>query len=273
MSPANSASEPTARLTLAAPSPILAVSTHRPQSRKLPQRRCTGSGAGPSCGQGESAGCLGEAATKLRAQLGESLASVQKFDAPLQQETTSSLEALKAYSLGQKAEYEKGPAAALPFFRRAIALDPNFASAIERVRIMYTGLGPRDRANEYLTKAFNLRDRASEREKLHITSEYYAVVTGELDKAAETYREWEESYPGDDVAPTNFGNLYGIEGRYEPAVEQTQKTLRLNPENVIAYDNLAQYSLALNRLDDTRKTYDEAMARKLDDEALHLVRY
>ena len=121
---------------------------------------------------------LGEAASKLRAQLGESLASVQKFDAPLQQETTSSLEALKAYSLGRKAETEKGPTAALPFFQRAIELDPNFASAIEGVGIMYSNLGQSDRANEYLTKAFNLRDRASEREKLHITSLVLPVCHG-----------------------------------------------------------------------------------------------
>ena len=121
---------------------------------------------------------LGEAATRLRAQLGESLASVQRFDAPLQQETTSSLEALKAFSLGQKAQAEKGPTAALPFFQRAVELDPNFASAIHGVGIMYSGLGQSDRANEYLTKAFNLRDRASEREKLHITSLYYQLVTG-----------------------------------------------------------------------------------------------
>jgi serine/threonine protein kinase/tetratricopeptide (TPR) repeat protein len=216
---------------------------------------------------------LGEVASKLRTHFGESLASVQKFDAPLPQETTPSLEALKAASLGQKAENEKGPTAALPFFRRAIELDPNFASAIGKVGIMYSNLGQSDRAHEYLTKAFNLRDRASEREKLHITSYYYVSVTGELDKAAETYREWEESYPRDNVAPTNFGALYATGGRYEPAVEQTQKALRLNPDNVIAYDNLAQYSLALNRFDDARKTYDEAMGRKLDDDVLHLVRY
>jgi serine/threonine protein kinase/tetratricopeptide (TPR) repeat protein len=216
---------------------------------------------------------LGEAATRLRAQLGESLASVQKFDEPLPQETTSSLEALKADSLGEKAEYEKGPTAALPFFQRAVELDPTFASAIEGVGIMYSNLGQSDRANEYLAKAYNLRDRASQREKLHITSQYYHLVTGELDKAAETYREWEESYPRDYIAPTNFGNLYAIEGQYEPAVEQTQKALRLNPDSVIGYDNLAQYLPALNRFDDGRKTYDEAMGRKLDDDVLHLVRY
>ena len=216
---------------------------------------------------------LGDAASKLRTQLGESLASVQKFDTPLLQETTSSLEALKAYSLGQKAVSEKGPAAALPYYEHAIELDPNFARAIEGVGIMYTGLGQSDRANEYLTKAFNLRDRASEREKLHITALYYQWVTGELDKAVETYREWVESYPKDDVAAIDLGTLYAVEGRYEPALEQTQRALQLNPDNVITYDNLTQVLLALNRLDDTRKTYDDAIARKLDDDVLHLVRY
>ena len=216
---------------------------------------------------------LGEAATKIRTQLGESLASVQKFDTPLPQETTSSLEALKAYSLGLKAGAEKGPTAALPFYQHAIELDPNFASAIESVGIMYSGLGQSDRANEYLTKAFNLRDRASEREKLHITSLYYWLVFGELDKGVETLREWEENYPRDDVAALDLGALYGTEGRYESAVEQTQKSLRLNPDNVIIYDNLAQDLLALNRLDDAHKTYDDAITRKLDDDLLHLVRY
>jgi serine/threonine protein kinase/tetratricopeptide (TPR) repeat protein len=226
-----------------------------------------------AAGKEKVLGVLGEAASKLRTQLGESLASVQKFDTPLPQETTSSLEALKAYSLGQKAGQEKGPTAALPFYQHAIELDPNFASSIESVGIMYVGLGQSDRASEYLTKAFNLRDRASEREKLHITALYYQVVTGELDKAVETFREWGESYPRDDVAALDSGALYGVEGRYEPAVEQMQKSLRLNPDDVIAYDNLSQFLLALNRLDDARKAYDDAIARKLDDDFLHLVRY
>jgi serine/threonine protein kinase/tetratricopeptide (TPR) repeat protein len=216
---------------------------------------------------------LGEAASKLRTQLGESLASVQKFDTPLLQETTSSLEALKAYSLGQKAGAEKGAAAALPFYQHAIELDPNFARAIEGVGIMYFGLGQSDRANGYLTKAFSLRDRASEREKLHITSLYYWLVNGQLDKAVETFREWEENYPRDEIAPLDLGALYATEGRYEAGLEQMQKSLRLNPDNVTAYDNLAQSFLALNRLDDARKAYDDAVARKLDDDLLHLVRY
>jgi eukaryotic-like serine/threonine-protein kinase len=138
---------------------------------------------------------------------------------------------------------------------------------------MYSGLGESDRADKYLTKAFKLCDRASEREKLEITSLYYVIVTGEPDKAVERYREWEESYPRDEVAPLNLGVPYLMEGRYERGIEQTQKALRLNPENGIAYDNRASDLLTLNRFDDLRKTYDEAMGRKLDDDVLHLARY
>ena len=138
---------------------------------------------------------LGEAASKLRGELGESLATVQKFDVPLEQATTSSLEALKAYSLGRKAYDEKGPAAALPYDQRAIELDPNFAMGYGAVGGDYSNLGELGRASEYFTKAFQLREHASEREKLAIAADYYQNVTGELDKAAQTYQEEIESYP------------------------------------------------------------------------------
>ena len=118
---------------------------------------------------------LGEAASKLRGELGESLATVQKFDVPLEQATTSSLEALKAYSLGRKADNEKGAAAALPYHQRAIELDPNFAMGYRAVGVDYSTLGELGRASEYYTKAFQLREHASEREKLAITAHYYRV--------------------------------------------------------------------------------------------------
>ena len=123
---------------------------------------------------------LGEAASKLRGELGESLATVQKFDVPLAQATTSSLEALKAYSLGLKAYNEKGMAAALPYYQRAIELDPNFAMAYIAVGDIYDSLGEAGRASEYYTKAFQLREHASEREKLTIIADYYETVTGEF---------------------------------------------------------------------------------------------
>jgi len=126
---------------------------------------------------------LGEETSKLRGELGESLATVQKFDVPLEQATTSSLEALQAYSLGIKTRDEKSSAAALPYFLRAIQLDPNFALGYWAVGFDYFDLGQSQRASEYTTKAFQLRERSSEREKLNIAAEYYRVVTGELDKA------------------------------------------------------------------------------------------
>ena len=132
---------------------------------------------------------LGEAASKLRSELGESLATVQKLDVPLSEATTSSLEALKAFSLGRKAGNEKGSAAALPYDQRAIELDPNFAMGYTAVGNDYAGLGEPGRASDYQTKAFQLREHASEREKLDIAASYYASATGELDKAAETYEE------------------------------------------------------------------------------------
>jgi len=128
---------------------------------------------------------LGEAATKLRGELGESLATVQRFDVPLAEATTSSLEALKAYSLGEKAH---GTSAALPYHQRAIELDPNFAMGYEGVGLDYVVLGETGRASEYFTKAFRLREHASEREKLFITGRYYSFVTGEVEKAAQPFK-------------------------------------------------------------------------------------
>jgi eukaryotic-like serine/threonine-protein kinase len=216
---------------------------------------------------------LGEAATKLRGELGESMASVKKFDTPLAQETTPSLEALKAMTMGQRAEREKGTLAALPFFQRAIDLDPNFASAMEGVGIMYSNLGQTARSNEYLAKAFALRDRASEREKLHITSSYYAFVTGELDKAIETYREWEDSYPRDWVPYGNLASIYTAAAKYEESVDQNHKALGINSDNVFTYENLGVTYMALGRMPEAQKTLQEAENRKLDDDVLHTAEY
>ena len=149
---------------------------------------------------------LGEAAAELRGELGESLATVHRFDVPLEQATTSSLEALKAYSLGTKAADEKGPNAGLPYRQRAIALDPNFAMGYRAVGIDYNNLGQLGRASEYFTKAFQLREHASEREKLMITAHYYSSVTGELDKAAQTYQQQIESYPREAASVPQFGH-------------------------------------------------------------------
>jgi tetratricopeptide (TPR) repeat protein len=216
---------------------------------------------------------LGEAASKLRGELGESLVTVQKFDVPLQQATTSSLEALKAHSLGYKVAGEKGDAAALPYDQRAIELDPNFAIGYYALGIDYLNGGEAGRAAEYFTKAFQLREHASEREKLFISEVYYSSVTGELDKAAQTYQEQFESYPREAPAYANLGNVYSEQGQYEKAAEITRQALRLAPGLVDVYSNLAQYSLCLQRFDEARQGIHEAQARKLDNRNLHAVSY
>ena len=212
---------------------------------------------------------LGEATSKLRTESGESVATVQRFDVPLAEATTSSLEALKAYSLGIKTGYEKGGAAALPYHQRAIELDPNFAMGYLAVGWTYSSLGEVGRASEYFTKAFQLRERASEREKLEIGATYYQNVTGELDKAAQTYQEEIESYPRADVAYGAIGIVFSSQGQYGKAAEITRQALRLAPASVYRYENLANYTLALQRFDDMRQIMHEVQARKLDDFYLH----
>jgi eukaryotic-like serine/threonine-protein kinase len=216
---------------------------------------------------------LGQAASKLRGELGESLATVQKLDVPLADATTSSLEALQAYSLGRKAINEKGPAAALPYDQRAIQLDPNFAMGYAQVGSDYDTLSELGRASEYFTKAFQLREHASEREKLAIAARYYLNVTGELDKAAQTYQEEIETYPRDYRAYNNLGLVYGAQGQYEKAAEVTRQGLRLAPEQAPPYANLANLTLALQRFDEARQTIHEAQARKLDDYIQHNALY
>jgi eukaryotic-like serine/threonine-protein kinase len=212
---------------------------------------------------------LGEAASKLRGELGESLATVQKLDVPLAEATTSSLEALQAYSLGVKAVNEKGYAAALPYHQRAIQLDPNFAMGYRGLGNDYASLGELGRASEYYTKAFQLREHASERERLNISADYYRGGTGELDKAVQTNQEAIESYPRVPGAYGNLGIVYADQGQYEKAVEVTRRAMRLAPDRVSHYGNLANYTLALQRFDETRQIIHDAQARKLDDFVLH----
>ena len=217
---------------------------------------------------------LGEAASKLRGELGESLATVQKFDVPLIQATTPSLEALKAYSLGYKVGNEKGSAAALPYDQRAIELDPNFAMGYLEVGNDYNGISQLGRAGEYFTKAFQLREHTSELEKLVIAADYYSNVTGELEKAAQAYQEELASYPRASAAA--YGNLslvYAAQGKYEKAMESQAKDRSLTPNAVAVYTNLANDALALQHFDETRQILQEAQARKLDELVLHNALY
>jgi len=216
---------------------------------------------------------LGEAASKLRGELGESLATVKRFDVPLAQATTPSLEALKAYSLGIKALNEKGPAAALPYHQHAIDLDPNFAMGYWAVGLDYFDLSELGRASEYYTKAFQLREHASEREKLSIAADYYQSVTGELNKAAQTYQDEIESYPRSVAAYVGLGLVYAAQGEYEKDVEVAKQGLRLAPDSVELFFGLFSGDLTLQRYDEARTVISEMQARKMNDEGIHVGLY
>jgi tetratricopeptide (TPR) repeat protein len=168
------------------------------------------------------------------------------------------------YSLGQKAHNEKGYAAALPYHQRAIEHDPNFAMGYSAVGSDYFGLGETGRASEYFTKAFQLREHASEREKLGITAAYYLNVTGELDKAVQTFREEIESYPRDSVAHRRLGIVFADQGQYEKAVEIARQPVSLVPDQIGNYANVANFTMALQRFDEARRIIHEAQARKGD---------
>ena len=215
---------------------------------------------------------VGQAAAKLRGQLGESMASVQKFDVPLEEATTSSLEALKAYSLGENAVYKKGAAPALPHYQRAIQLDPNFAMGYRAVGVAYLGMNEPERAMEYLAKAFELREHASEREKLNITAGYYATVTGDQYKAVQTYQEYIESYPRRGLY-VSLGYTYTLLAQYEKAVDVYRQGMRLDPDSLIHYGSLAGSLIALQRFDEARQTIQQAHARESDDNILHVNLY
>ena len=216
---------------------------------------------------------LGEAASKLRGQLGESLATVQKLDVPLAEATTSSLEALKAFSLGRKAADQKGAAASLPYLQHAIELDPNFAEGYDAVGGAYSSLGELGRAREYFAKAFQLRERASEQEKVAIAGNYYRIATGELDKAAQTAQEEIESYPRRPVGYARLAGTYSLQGQYERAIESYRRELSLGPDSAVPYSGLANGLLSLQRFDEARQIIREAQARKMDQDLLHNALY
>jgi serine/threonine protein kinase/tetratricopeptide (TPR) repeat protein len=216
---------------------------------------------------------LGKSATQLRSELGETLATVQKYDVPLIQATTSSLEALKSYSLGVKASDEKGPTAALPFDLRAIELDPDFAMAYRALGLDYSNLAQAGRASEYLTKAFELREHASEREAMIIAGDYYLLVTGELPKAAQTFQQITAIYPRDEAAVNNLGSVYQQLGQYERAIELQRQAIAMNPDAVNAYESLANENMVVQRFDEARQVIADAHKQGLEDYVLRMGQY
>jgi len=205
---------------------------------------------------------LDTAAAAIRPRLGESLASVQKFDVPVEA-TTPSLEALKAYSMAITTGRAKGSAEAIPFLKRALELDPNFAMAYVGLAVDYSNLGQASLAVDYARKAYALRDRVSDREKYRISAFYFQFATGEVEKATEAYELWAKSYPRDMVPHGNLGVLYSTLGQYDKAIAETETQLRLEP-TISGYANLASNYINVNRLKDARQTLQEAEQKNFD---------
>ena len=212
---------------------------------------------------------LGTAVSKLRSTLGESLASVQRFDVPIEQVTTASLDALKAFALGN-AEFDHGHAmASLPFYRRAVELDPNFAWVYARMGTVYANAGELEPAKEFTRKAYELKDRVSEREKLYITEHYYETVTGELDKEIETLELYDHTYPTDSVPGNNLGIAYSQTGEFEKAAEAARHSMVADPNSSNSYSTLSYAYAAMDRPDEARQILDQALKRFPDSEDIH----
>jgi eukaryotic-like serine/threonine-protein kinase len=216
---------------------------------------------------------LGKASTRLRAKLGESMGSIQAYDAPIERATTSSLEALKAFSVGEELRQTKGELEAIPQFERALELDSNFAMAYAKLGALYGNIGESERAIDYGGKAFERRDRVSEREKLYISVRYYSQLRGETAKVEEIVAQWKRAYPRDSIPYDYQGILDSNLGRYEQAVAEHREEVALSPTNTFGVSNLAYTYMYMNRLEEARAVADQAFQRKLDRSDLHFLLY
>jgi predicted Zn-dependent protease/predicted Ser/Thr protein kinase len=216
---------------------------------------------------------LGKTASEIRNRLGESLSTVQKFDTPLQQATTPSLEALQVYSLGRKALWgDNDSATAVPLFQQAIRMDPNFAMAYAVLGQSYTNIGETILGRENTKKAYELRERVSEREKFYIESHYHDNVTGDLEKARQVYELWAQVYPRDSWPRSNLAVIFWELGQYDKALWQARESHQLEVSGM-SYAKLVIGYVYLNRLEEARATVEEAQAKKLDSPGLHIFLY
>jgi eukaryotic-like serine/threonine-protein kinase len=212
---------------------------------------------------------LHKADSQLRSKLGESLASVQRYDKMLSEATTSSLDALKAFSLGDEKHSAGEELEAVPYYQHAIELDPNFAMAYARLGTAYNNLGQSVLAEKTRDKAFELRDRAGEREKLYIMSHYYAD-SGQLDKGITAYELYKQTYPRDTVPYNNLANIYNeYLGQFENALDNARQAVAVDPDYLGNYVNLAQAYEGLNRLDEARASLQEGLKRHPNNASLH----
>ncbi|HSE16662.1 MAG TPA: protein kinase [Pyrinomonadaceae bacterium] len=216
---------------------------------------------------------LGTAALNLRKKLGESLSSMQKYDVNIEQATTSSLEALKAFAMANE-ERAKGRAReALTFYTRAVELDPNFAMAYARIGVHYVNEEQLERSKEYVQKAYDLRDRVSERERLYIEEKYHAYITGDIDQTIETLKTWARLYPQDFIPHNNLSLNYRLVGRNEESLKEALEAVRLSPNNVSGHDNLVSAFMSLGRFDEAEQAEREAQKINPDSLRAHVNNY
>ena len=216
---------------------------------------------------------LGSVADQLRRGLGESLASIAKYDAPIQEATTKSLDALKSYSLSNATRRREGNAASLPFLRKAIEQDPDFALAHAGLSTMLANLGETQSAIDETRKAYELKDRVSEHERLYIIARYYTVVENSVAKTIDTYKIWIETYPNEFAPHVNLGNAYQRRNEHAMAVEEFQTAIRLAPDDPFPYGNLTISYIALGKLDEAHKTAETAIAHGMDSASFRELLY
>jgi eukaryotic-like serine/threonine-protein kinase len=216
---------------------------------------------------------LSQAGSALREKLGESISSVQKFNKPLSQVTTSSLEALEAYSQASRVQYSSDSDAAFPYLTRAVQLDPNFARAYASIGTYYTTHNQATLAIANYKKAFDLRNLVTDRERFYIEATYYMSVTGQIDKAEESYRQWAQAYPNDDIPLGNLAVVYSTVGRFQESLAETRAAMAIVPNSLISYGNIIGTYLALNRVDEAAEMYKESVQRNLDGPYLRQTAY
>ncbi len=231
----------------------------------------TASGNSPD--RNQSLGTLAAAANRLRQKLGESLGSVQQFSVPLEEATTSSLDALQAYSQGRRKSLEAGDSAALPYFKLAVELDSKFAYAYDALGRAHYGLYEYSQAATNMRTAFDLRDRVSPRERFSIQADYYDFVTGELDKVTQTYFDWAQTYPRDYLAHSRLSSCYRYTGQFDKALSEAQRAYELMPHRVSTALPLMIVQMRMNRFAEAKAVYDAAHSQKLDSPVMEAERY
>ena len=243
-------------------------------SLKLEASRCASgdsvaSAKADATSKAETVHALGAAASELRGKFGEDPGTLRKFDLPLERATTASLEALAAFTEGRRLVREKGAIDAVPALKKASEVDSRFALAHSNLAVAYYNLNQNALAADHIRQAFELADRQTVRDRLHITTLYYDLATGDVQKAIESYKEWVKLYPRDDIAKGNLSSEYFLIGDYDQAATFAQQALRLDPGSAAWYENLATAYIALQRLEEAENVLKQAFARKLDDPSMH----